>query len=351
MTVQIDWISACVTSPLLYQTGVQLYDTGRVVVLEPGGKVSRVKADRFMVEGSFDNRISVQSHDGSSLWISGNPVKFFQGHNLFGSQDAEGLFLATGLHVRQSAGLFPGPETWKASDYERPRFSRVDLTRSYRFPTDEAARVWLRAAAAGRSRHGAAVVRGGTVYWGMNSRRWTLKAYLKSDELQAKGKMHRLAARLLDPDHRALSEWARGVVRFELTLRGMEIRDKRLDLFLRSGQGLEVWESYFGSITLNRNAQAIGEPDMLQAALPSHLAGYLARWKTGEDLRQGLSKATFYRVRGELLKVAGVDIASPPEAFDAPQRMDLAPEGWDPEPIRELMFEPDQDIKRQYGLI
>lgn len=349
--MQIDWISACVTSRLLCQHGVRLYETGRILVVDRDGAISYQKPSAFMVEGSHDTRIAVTSPDGSGLYLSGNPVKFFQGHNLFGSSDAEGLLLETGLHVRHSVGLFPGPETWKANEYERPRFTRVDLTRSYRFPSDETARAWLRAAAAGRSRHGGAVVRGNSVYWGMGSRRWTMKAYLKSDELQARGKMHRLAKALFDRAHRELTEWARGVVRFELTVRGLEIRDQRLGVFLQQGYALPVWQSYFNRITFNRNAEAIGEPDMLQAALPSYLVGYLARWKTGEDLRRSLSKPTFYRVRGELLKLAGVDIASAPERFETPPAMELDPAGWDPEPLREHLFEPREDVKRQYGLL
>lgn len=351
MTVQVDWISACVTSPLLCQSGARLYETGRLMVFDRDGSMTYQKPAAFLVEGSHDTRIAVTSTDGSSLYLSGNPVKFFQGHNLFGSDDADALLLAAGLHVRQSAGLFPGPETWKANEYSKPRYTRIDLTRSYRFRSDEAARAWLRVASTGRSRHGGAVVKEGTVYWGKNSRRWSMKLYLKSDELKARGKMHRLARSLVDRAYRDLHEWAQGVVRFELTLRGMEIRDRNLEVYLRAGQARAIWQTYFDSITFNRNAEAIGEPDMLQAALSPHLAGYLARWKLGEDLRRSVSKPTFYRVRAELLKVAGVDIASAPERDQAGVPVELDPDGWDPEPLREHMFEPDASIKAQYGLL
>lgn len=89
-------------------------------------------------------------------------------------------------------------------------------------------------------------------------------------------------------------------------------------------------------------------------------AGYLARWRFGEDLRRKLSKAGFYKQRAAILAAVGVDIASapPPREKSAPagsQRVSavLDPAGWDPEPIQALMYEPDPDdaLKIAYKLI
>lgn len=344
-----DWVTAEVSPgwivDVLQESGERLYDTGRMLVLAPGGEVKEEWAGAEDVP-SHDTSLRVKSPDGFKLWISGNPVKWFQGHNLFGSTDHLGLTLSAGVAIRQLVGLFPGPETFKANGYEAPRFTRLDLTRSYRFPSDEYARAWLRDVAAyARSRHGAPILRQGSVYWGKGSSHWTLKAYLKSDELRARGKTHKLSQELLESDRRILTDWARGVVRFEVTLRRLELQGLNLDNWTAQA----LWQTYFDRITFNRNTEGA---DMIDQTLPNHLAGYLARWERGEDLRARLSVRTFYRTRKALLDAAGIDIAAPPPPKTATlvssARLDA--EGWDPEPIESLRFDPDPELAKQYGL-
>jgi hypothetical protein len=357
--MQVDWVSGVLTPGPLWPVGVRMYDTGRVLVLGPGGELSFEKAGAVAVEGSHDNRLRVASPDGATLWLSGNPAKFFQGHNLFGSVDHAGLFLAGGIAVRQKLGLFPGPAT--AEGFERPRWTRLDLTRSYRFPDDAMARAWLRdGASSARTRHGGAVVREGTVYWGKGSERWGMKAYLKSDELSARGKGHALSERLPEPVRRELRDWAAGVVRFELQLRSKELQ--KLGLERAATLDAEaLWSQYWARVQWNRNVDVVEGLDMVDdVALPVYLEGYLARWLRGVDLREELSRPTFYRVRSALLRAAGVDIASaPPHRENGPQAASqrvsaaLDPAGWDPEPLRAHLFEPDADgdLKRAYKLL
>ena len=116
--MQTDWVSGVLAPGPLWPTGLRMYDTGRVLVIGPGGEIEREQSGAVHVEGSHDNRLRVWSPDGATLWLSGNPAKFFQGHNLFGSTDHAGLFLAAGIAVRQREGLFPGPAT--AEGFERP---------------------------------------------------------------------------------------------------------------------------------------------------------------------------------------------------------------------------------------
>lgn len=341
--MQIDWISAVVTSRQFCLNGVKLYDTGRLITLDRDGVVASQKPAFFTHEGSHDTRIAITSLDGTSLYLSGNPCKFFQGHNLFGSDDASGLLFEAGHHIRRKVGLFPGPETYRANAYEPPRFTRLDVTRSYRFPSDQIARDWLRTAASFRSRHGGALSTGTTVYLGKNSERWSLKMYLKSDELKARGKAHKLSAALAQADRDELTDWATGVVRFELTLRSKEL--EKLDTF----NATAVWHSYWGKLTMNRNALP-QEPDITVEALPLHLAGHLALWRDGVDLRRVMTKTTFYRVRSQLLAAVGVDISTPPPPVPVSAGPQLAPEGWDPEPIKRHLFLPSAALKRQYGV-
>ena len=91
---------------------------------------------------------------------------------------------------------------------------------------------------------------------------------------------------------------------------------------------------------------------MVMQAMPQHLRGYLARWKGGEDLRQALSKRTYYRVRRELLPHAGVDIATPPHPqASIVHDVGLDSQRWDPEPIVDYLYEPGDELKRSYGLL
>jgi hypothetical protein len=347
--MQVDCVSGEVSSQLMLANRVNLYDTGRIITLGPGGEVALERPGFFSFEGSHDTRLAICSRNGSSVYVSGNPAKFFQGHNLFGSTDIDGLFLSAGLAIRMKVGLFPGAETFSSCQFSRPRYTRIDLTRSYRFSCNASARAWLREiAATARTRHGSAGLgKDGSVTFGRGSRRWSFTAYAKFDEIEAVGKGHGLSRRLPDEAVKRLSEWAEGIVRFELRLRSLELQN-----VWPITSPLEVWSHYFERIQFNRNNAATMGVDMLTDAMPQHLIGYLARWRVGEDLRGHLAKNTFYRVRRELLAQAGVDIASPPNV-DASISHDVGLDSkrWDPEPIEQYLYEPGEELRKQYGLL
>lgn len=355
--MQVDWVSAIFDpSQQLYTSGAKLYPTGKVVAIDPDGQIVWHRANSVSFEGSHDNRVMVSSRDGQELYLSGNPVKFLQGHNLFGSIDHLGLFLKTGSSVRQGLGLFPGPETATSGLFMPPRFTRLDLTRSYRFRSNQEAREWIRdIASTARSRHGAPVTRSGTVKFGKGSTRWGMLVYAKFDEIAVPKKGHRLPSSLGEHAIEQLTEWAEGVVRFELTLRAPEL------VKLPAGwEPCAVHDAYMAKITWNRNADVLEGLDMIdQAKLTPTQAGYVARWRLGEDLRRHLTVPTFYRVRSGILAAIGVDIlAKPPQRemsdSGAPPSVSaiLDPAGWDPEPLDAYFHEPDSDgeLKRSYSL-
>lgn len=355
--MQVDWISGIITSRMAKEAGVEVFDTGSILRLDPeSGSLEKLRSDFQAPEGSFDHRMIVQAMRPFELYLSGNPVKFLQGHNLFGSTDVVGLFFDAGHYIRRHVGFFPGPESFQGLDCEGPRLTRVDLTRSYRFPSDAAARAWLRSVAAfARSRHGSATMEEGTVYFGQKSRRWSLKVYLKSDELLARGKGHRLSLKLSEHACEQLREWATGVVRFEVTIRGLELAENPLlherVLSSQPAQLLEVWSEYYRTIVFNRNVAA-SEADMSEETLSAQRRMQLAAWRQGLDLRAMLSRNAFYTLRREILRQVGVDVAQPaPAPVRSVVQADLDPVGWDPEPIETLTHHPDEDRKRQYGLV
>lgn len=351
--MMVDWVSGIVEASGWYQEGEEippLYDTGHFLRISRHGEVEQKSASSVLVEGSHDSRLMVRSPRGHDLYISGNVVKHIQGHNLFGSDDPLGLFFEAGARVRQAVGLFPSPGTWESCAFRGPRFTRLDLTRSYRFPTGQEANAWIRqVAASARSKHGGAVMESGTAYLGKRSERWGFKIYHKGDEIHARGKFHRLVS-FLGAERRALQEWADGVVRFELTLRSKEL----VKWDMRATEPREIWESYYDRITLNQNWRMTDmKADLMEEQLSPLLKGVLSMWRLGEDLRKVYPKPTFYRHRRALLEAVGVDISEPPADVQplpaAPEvRPVLDPRGWDPEPLEAYLFRPDPTLPLRY---
>jgi len=337
--MMIDWVSGFVEATRWHtDTGAHLYDTGRVVRLKPGGEIDFETSSAVTVPGSHDSRLLVRSRSGTDLYISGNPTKHFQGHNLFGPCDPVALYFAAGWRIREAVGLFPSEQTWEALGFKGPRFTRIDLTRSYRFPTGADARAWLRDVAANaRTRHGGALVTGATVYFGKGSERWSFKCYHKADELLARKKGHALPYDL--PGRKQLIEWADGVVRFELTLRSKEL--EKVDF--ASTRPLELWSMYNDRVTWNRNATMQHDDDILETEIPSGQKAALELWRRGLDVRTIYPERTFYRYRRGLLHTLGVDISVPPapeEKASSDSRPVLDPSRWDPEPLDGHAWEP-----------
>ena len=54
-------------------------------------KLNGVVINDSRLKGSHESRIHVKTHDQNQLWISGNPTKFLQGHNIFGTNDLLGI--------------------------------------------------------------------------------------------------------------------------------------------------------------------------------------------------------------------------------------------------------------------
>jgi len=340
----IDWISGSIEAAGM-PAGSRLYDTGHVLQIDRNGEIKKHFSAAELVEGSHDSRLLVKSPRGNDLYISGNIVKHIQGHNLFGHSDPVDLFFDAGRRIREEIGQFPSPGTWGSLEFSGPRFTRIDLTRSYRFPTSEHARAWLRDVAGNsRSRYSGALMTGETVYINKNSTRWAFKFYHKADELKAKSRFHKITS-FFGNEKKLLEEWAQGVVRFELTLRTKEL--EKWDISALTP--LQLWEEYYNRITMNQNARLVMS-DLLEQQLTPTLQGVLAMWRQGNDLRSVFSKSAFYRHRKALLDDLGIDIAVKPQEVPAPTETtaDLDPLGWDPEPIEKYLYRPDPDLKLSF---
>jgi hypothetical protein len=260
---------------------------------ESGVQVTRATATEGMIESAKRHGFLCSPE---VLHVSGNPVKFLQGHNVTGPSVAllgpvlQGLVRAFPLELRPA----------DAHELTLPAVhrSRVDLNTMCDMGDHQAVHDWLdHAIASGaRSRHGRAVNSGGTVYWGQHSTRWSMKAYCKHCELSK----HPPA---VSPELLAeLLEWTRTFLRIELTLRRPELKDRgSLDESV-------IWE-FFAKLELH--TMRVKTYSDAKAVLATGMKLSLGLWYTGTDLKTFLPQRTFYRHRKEILAVTGIDVALP----------------------------------------
>ncbi|MFC1988554.1 phage/plasmid replication protein, II/X family [Chloroflexota bacterium] len=219
----------------------------RVFETTPEGEVIWQTERKLSARGSFDSSIQIGRDVPTEemikatgahnllcnpvvLLVSGNPSKFLQGHNVFGPK-------VSSLAPLIQATVRSLPADIRPDDAESKLFptlhrTRVDITTSINFGSHRVVHDWLRTASSStRSRHGRPMVSGDTVYWGKQSRRWTMKAYCKFCELEA----HPPKDKALRDN---LKEYCEGHLRLELCLRRPELKDRgTLDESL-------IWEVY-----------------------------------------------------------------------------------------------------------
>ena len=304
----IDWITF--RAPLAHDASTHgpLWN-GSFMSIKPDPELGEViefeTMKRLPVEGSFSNRIMVQStvsEGRPAVWVSGCPAKWFQGHNVHGSDDLHGLCVEMLTRLCKVLNLSPSDDDraeWVAGNIH---LTRVDVTYSWWLDTLARARAFIRAlAGSAHLRHrGAGQFKGETLYFGKTSTRWALKIYAKGLELLARPLPLLLQETSL-PVH------ADGLVRVELCLRSK----------LLSALGLDVASAWSDNSASELHARLlsgleIAEATMLQVETLEGLSGRLQvvyqSWRDGHDLRSMLARNTFYRYRRELL-AHGIDIA------------------------------------------
>ena len=354
MAVMVDWVTAQLEVGPRWFDSHPVWDSGRLLTIAPGGVARGMRPLRAAVEGSHSSNFTWYSRTGYEMELSGNPVKWLQGHNLFGPGDPRGLFFAAGWELRGRGVPFPSPGSFVSNDC-RLKFTRVDLTRSYRFPSDEDARAWIAAVGPySKTRRGGAAFETDTVYFGKESRYWSMKIYLKSDEIRSRRRGHGLPYTLSERDHSELHEWAVGVVRFEVTLRGRELA--LIGEAARAGfmDPVALWQTYFERVDLMGVSVKTLDFDPLDprlSALPAGARLALVAWSMGNHAAlAGVPRTTLFRYRRAIRECVGIDIAVPrPGVEPAVADVGLDAAGWDPDPIARLMYQVDDSLIGAYG--
>ena len=260
------------------------------------------------VEGSHSSKIQIKSHTENQIYISGNPTKFLQGHNLFGTNDLVGLMgkFFDELLKHKELGLCPDPfqhANIKDGHYE---LTRVDINETWHLNNQRDVLAWIRSVGetAFLRHRGAGQFSGDTAYFGKNSRRWSLKCYSKGQEIKARG--HKLPSELCTPE---MLEYAEKALRIEGVTRQLEL--KRRSLHVASNWDIDTAEvlllEYISKLEMSDVYML--KDDVLDS-LPTRLRMIYQTWINGDDLKQIMSKSAFYRWRTEMLKY-GIDIATP----------------------------------------
>jgi II/X family phage/plasmid replication protein len=303
----IDWLTF--VSPLDHHIGEGgPFWAGTIISTVPdpeqGEAIEWQTLKRLPVEGSYSNRITVQSttlEGRPAIWVSGCPAKWFQGHNVHGSDDLHGLAIEMLHGVCKLLGVAPSAGNVEAWAHGL-RLTRCDVTYSWDVGTLQIARAFIRGlASSAHLRHrGPGVFKGETLYFGKNSTRWSLKVYAKGLELKARPLP-------LDLADSSLQAHAQGLVRVELCLRSK----------LLQPLGLELSTAWCDTTAADLHAELLGkleiseaimlQPEVLEK-LPSQLLPVYQLWRDGHDLRALYSRPTFYRHRAALKRL-GVDIA------------------------------------------
>jgi II/X family phage/plasmid replication protein len=278
-----------------------------VFSMSPDGDVEWHVDKAKKVQGSHSSQIIMKSFSDQSVWISGNPTKFLQGHNIFGTNDIQylmGKFIDKLLKMPELS-LTPTDSQLLNIKQGFYRLSRVDMNESWMLASMNEVLSWIRAAgSSARLKHrGAGQYAKDTLYFGKHSRRWALKCYSKGNELLAKG--HHLPPELMIAQ---LIEYAEKALRLELVMRQLQLKDMGLDV-------LANWTPETAKLLLQSTALDNLEitdnmpiPDDVLAALPTRLKGVYSLWLDGNDLRAIIPKNTFYRYRRAMLPF-GVDIS------------------------------------------
>ena len=281
-------------------------DNGLIASILPTGEIEWITNKSTQVEGSYSAKFTLKSHTDNLIYFSGNPSKFLQGHNLFGSSDLRHLLTKTfnRLLENDSLGLCPDPFQLQAIYDGEYELTRVDVNGSWHLDNEKDVQAWIDAAGEkGYLRHrGRGVFSGDTLYYGKTSRRWGLKCYSKYKEIFKKDR--KLPKELECPE---MFEYARKALRIEAFIRQLELKRKGLNRVIdwEVDTPEELLLEYISNLSLS-NVYMLKD-DVLNS-LPMRLRMVYQSWLNGDDLKQIMSSSAFYRWRSQLLKY-GVDIA------------------------------------------
>ena len=297
--IMIDWVTCKI--PFFYAGSL---DAGKILSIDRHGEIEYTLGKLLPVVGSHDSRIHIRTNDCDSdgntteISISGNPVKFLQGHNLFGTSDLLNLMyetvlkLSSQLHAPQPLNLL---NQIKSGYYT---VSRVDINRMFSLTNRAEVLSFINVIATNsRTKAQSTVMKGQTVYFNKTSKRWSIKMYSKGQEINLP-RNKKPGMIMLPPE---LIKWADNKIRIELTLKSNELRESGLHLASNWStiEELDIFKDYVERIQMSSQKQI---NDLVSEIKLASVRCTYQLWLDGNDPRLMLSKPTFYRHRKALLE-------------------------------------------------
>ena len=299
----IDWASGWF--PCSYDS--EKLNSGLIASLLPTGEIEWITHKKTIVEGSYSAKFTLKAHTQNLIYFSGNPSKFLQGHNLFGSNDLRSLLTKTfnELLKKEDLGLRPDPFQLENIYDGNYLLTRVDINETWHLDSEKDVLAWIRAVGekAFLKHRGTGQFKGDTSYFGKDSERWGLKCYSKGQEIKVKGRQ--LPIELQIPE---MLEYASKALRIEAFIRQKELNKKRLNQ-------VSDWDIDTAEVLLLEylSKLELGDIYMLKDdvlnSLPPKLRMVYQSWLNGDDLKVILPRPTFYRYRKQMLAY-GLDIST-----------------------------------------
>jgi II/X family phage/plasmid replication protein len=252
--------------------------------------------------------------NGRYLVASGNPAKYFQGHNIFGSNDLQGLCRDLFAKITADLGISVCRKDQQAINAGWYSISRVDLAANFCLPSQEMVTKVLREIQWHWHELGFNVSNYGdkTVYRDQHSKVATSKFYNKRKEISA----HPLPEHILGSQRcMLLKEHAKTLLRAEFTLRSLALKNIGLNM----GEGWriagtrELLRKKVASQDLHREIKHFALPDEYLELKPE-LKQIYHLWLHGSDLPSLFERSTLHRRRKSLL-IFNIDIKQPPAPY------------------------------------
>jgi len=296
----IDWV----TAKLACRNTLR---TGGIIKHDENGEIEWVSQSWLPVQGSHDSSIVIKPMTENTIQISGNPAKWLQGHNLFGTNDLKWLmtrFFSSLHEVLCDDGINPTIDQLDMVEEGNYTVSRVDINETWHLKDQSQVMAWIRSAGdkIALSRRGRGVFSGDTLYWGKDSKYTKLKCYSKGDEIESR--KSNFPQELRTP---AMLEYASKALRLEVTICSRALREWEINMPCN-------WSLDTGELILLDHIKRLEMSnnfvlhDEVLANLPRKLKTYYRDWLHGYDLREELTKNTYYRIRRQL-KEYDIDIA------------------------------------------
>lgn len=305
--IMIDWVTAKI--PFFYSG---IISNGEILSISRNGEIEQLIVKRLEVIGSFSGRLAIRTFEVDAdrntavIELSGNPVKFLQGHNVFGSSDLLNLIYETILFLSKILNVIQPKSILDRISSGNYKISRVDINSTLMLASKQEVFSYLYSISkVARTRIQSAVTSGSTVYFNKNSKRWSVKLYSKSQEIELKRNKKDGAIAL--PDQ--LKAWLEPLLRVELTLKARELYLLNLNVAANwhTIDCMKLFAEYVGRIEMSEQRRT---NDLFLKIKSRPAAASYQMWCDGHDLRQILPVPTFYRHRKVLLEY-GVDISIP----------------------------------------